>query len=71
MEDRKVTCDGCGADLTVRTNSVDYRLVLAAESKPGYGSGVYTDVMIYPPIDRPHHFCRLECLDKWRNLKER
>lgn len=66
MQKTEITCDGCGADLTTRTNSVDYRLVLFAESKPGYGSGVYTDMLIAPPVDRPCHFCRLECLDHWR-----
>jgi|SRR5580692_429533 hypothetical protein len=62
----KVTCDGCGHDLTTRSNSVDYRLVLAAESKPGCGAGAYTDMMIYPPVDRTYYFCGLECLDHWR-----
>ena len=66
MRDEKITCDGCGSDLTTRSNSVDYRLVLGSESKPGYGAGVYTDMMIYPPIDRTHHFCDLGCLDHWR-----
>ncbi len=61
-----VTCDGCGADLTTRSNSVDYRLVLSSESKPGYGGGAYTDMMIYPPVDRDYYFCRLGCLDHWR-----
>lgn len=63
----QVTCDGCATDLTTRTNSVDYRLVLESESKPGYGAGCYTDMMIYPPIDRTHHFCGLCCLDLWRD----
>lgn len=67
MRIEKVTCDGCGVDLTTRTNSVDYRLVLAAESKPGYGSGFYTGMMIWPPVERTHHFCDLACLDQWRN----
>jgi hypothetical protein len=67
VKNEQVTCDGCGHDLTVRTNSVDYRLVLGSESKPGYGSGAYTDMMIYPPIDRTHHFCNLQCLDHWRD----
>ena len=65
----KVTCDGCGHDLTTRSNSVDYRLLLAAESKPGYGTGFYTDMMIYPPVDRTYYFCGLQCLDHWRNRK--
>lgn len=67
MKSEKVTCDGCGADLTTRANSVDYRLILASESKPGYGPGAYTDMMIYPAIERAHHFCGLSCLDRWRD----
>ena len=63
----KITCDGCGYDLTTRSNSVDYRLVLAAESKPSYGAGAYTDMMIYPPVDRSYYFCGLGCLDHWRS----
>lgn len=62
----KVTCDGCGGDLTTRSNSVDYRLVLGSESKPGYGASAYTDMMIYPPVDRTYYFCELGCLDQWR-----
>jgi hypothetical protein len=62
----RVTCDGCGVDLTTRTNSVDYRLVLTSESKPGSGPGFYTSVMIYPPVDRTYYFCDLGCLDHWR-----
>lgn len=67
MKTEEVTCDGCGADLTTRTNSVDYRLVLASESKPGRGAGFYTDMMKYPPVKRTHHFCTLSCLDHWRD----
>jgi hypothetical protein len=66
MREEKVTCDGCGHDLTTRSNSVDYRLVLASESKPGYGAGAYTDMMISSPLEREHHFCGLDCLDHWR-----
>src|SRR5688500_12856702 len=65
----KVTCDGCGKDLTTRTNSVDYRLVLGSESKPGYGEGAYTDMAIYPPTDRTYYFCDLRCLDHWLDRK--
>jgi hypothetical protein len=67
MKKVEITCDGCGRDLTTTSNSVDYRLVLASESKPGYGSGFYTDMMVYPPVDRAHHFCDLACLDHWRS----
>lgn len=67
MRTETVKCDACQTDLTVRTNSVDYRLVLGSEAKPGYGSGVYTDMMKYPSVDRDYHFCGLSCLDKWRD----
>ncbi len=70
MRFEKVTCDGCGDDLTTRSNCVDYRLVLASESKPGYGAGCYTAMMIYPAIKRTHHFCDLKCLDHWRNREQ-
>lgn len=60
-----VTCDGCGNDLTTRTNIVDYRLVLAPEDMPGYGAGAYTAMGKYPAVDRAHHFCGLRCLDQW------
>lgn len=67
MREEKVVCDACGKDLTVRTNCVDYRLVLGSESKPGYGTGFYTSMGIYPPVDRTYHFCALKCLDLWRD----
>lgn len=62
----QVTCDGCGHDITTRSNMVDYRLVLSAEDKPGYGAGAYTAMHILPPVDRSHYFCGLQCLDHWR-----
>jgi hypothetical protein len=71
MRETKVTCDGCGHDLSVRTNSVDYRLVLQSESKPGSGDGFYTDMVIYPSVDRAYHFCALECLDRWRDRERK
>lgn len=52
--------------MTTTGNSVDYRLLLASERKPHDGSGVATDMMIYPAIRRSHHFCGLTCLDHWR-----
>ena len=63
----EVTCDGCGCDITTRSNMVDYRLVLCSESKPGNGAGVYTAMHIPEPIARAHYFCRMPCLDLWRD----
>lgn len=65
---KSVTCDACGQDLTLTGNSVDYRLVLAAEPIPSWG-GAVTDMLIHPPVERPHHFCSLRCLDDWRAEK--
>lgn len=62
-ENRKVTCDSCGADLTVTGNSVDYRVLLRSEALPSWG-GAVTDMMIHPPIRQPMHFCGIACLKK-------
>lgn len=68
----KVTCDGCGADVTATGNSVDYRLTLHAESLPawwqleGEGGGMCTNMMIYPAVKKPLHFCNnIACVQKW------
>ncbi len=69
----EIKCDGCAKDITYTGNSVDYRLVLACEGKSawyekeGMTGGVMTDMMIYPPIKRSHHFCDLKCLSRWIN----
>lgn len=63
-EKSKITCDGCGSNLTTTGNSIDYRLVLANESIPLRGNFA-TDMMIYPPVDGTKHFCRLDCLRRW------
>lgn len=64
----KITCDGCGRDLTYTGNCVDYRLVLAPENKAIYpGAGAVTDVILSPPVKRPFYFCDLSCLDHWRS----
>ena len=57
----KVTCDGCGDDITATGNSVDYRIILADERIPGWG-GAVTDMMIYPPLGKTMHFCGVGCL---------
>lgn len=70
MRTETITCDQCEADLTHKRNSVDYRLVLAAEAKPGApGVHSYTGAMKDPPVDRTHHFCGLDCLVLWLEPK--
>ena len=65
----QIICDGCAHDITTTGNCEDYRLVLLAESKPGYGGGAYTSMAISPPVDRAFYFCGLQCLDHWRGRK--
>ena len=62
--DTKVTCDGCGKDLTTTDNSVDYLLALMNQSLPTRGP-VVTDLGIRPKIKRDCHFCGIRCLRKW------
>lgn len=61
---RKVTCDGCGRDLTATANCVDYRLVLEPQSIPSAG-GAVTAMHIEPDIRSARHFCGLRCLEVW------
>jgi hypothetical protein len=69
----KVTCDGCGLDLTTTGNCEDWRLVLTYEAKTpwyvaeGQRGGAVTSMAIEPPIKRTYYFCGLECLDQWRD----
>ena len=66
MQIIQVSCDGCARDLSSTGNCQDYRLVLKSESLPQRSSFV-TLMAISPPIGRPHHFCSLRCLDRWRS----
>ena len=67
-KDVKVTCDGCGRDLTHTSNSIGYRLALKVERLQTAG-GAVTDVMIYPPLDRDAYFCGTLCLSDWWDLR--
>jgi hypothetical protein len=59
-------CDGCSRDLTYTGNCEDYYLTLAPTSKRHFpGAGSVTLMAIYPPLDRTHTFCGLECLTYW------
>lgn len=63
MQNTKITCDGCGSDLTTTDNYEDYRIVLNSESIPSEG-GVVTLMAIQPDIRRPMHFCGIGCLQR-------
>lgn len=65
---KEIYCDGCGDNLSYADNSIDYRLHLVSE-RILLCDGPVTDVMRYPSIKRDHHFCNLECLRNWLNVK--
>lgn len=64
MRVTKITCDGCGRDLSSTGNCEDYRLALVNEQIRSRG-GVVTAMAKYPAIERDAHFCGLGCLRKW------
>lgn len=64
MKEERITCDGCGTDLTITGNSIAWRLALTPQKIPCH-SGAVTDMWIEPDLDRAHHFCGLRCLFLW------
>lgn len=64
MEDRKVICDNCGADLTFTSNTMDYSIRVINRQIPTH-SGAVTDMYIYPPLKHNLDFCGLGCMKKW------
>ncbi len=67
----EIVCDKCGKDLSYTSNCEDYYLVVNSCSKSpwyhqqGMRGGAVTSMAISPPIDRPHYFCDLRCLEEW------
>lgn len=59
-----IKCDNCSVDLSLTSNSVDYRLTLKNEHIPCH-EGVVSDMYIRPIILHNMHFCGLGCLSKW------
>jgi hypothetical protein len=60
----KVTCDGCGGDLSQAPGQVRYGLQLSVLRIPCH-SQVQTAMYILPPIDGDKCFCGLGCLRDW------
>lgn len=68
MREERVLCDGCGNDLTMRSRSSPYRLALVLDFKQADPEADNLPLAEYVPlIDRDHHFCCLDCVDRWRN----
>jgi len=57
-----ITCDHCGADLSVVDSGFDeYRIALSVEKVRNTSNTRYaTDFP--PPLSREHHFCNMNCL---------
>jgi hypothetical protein len=66
MPAQKITCAGCGANLTDSIEYDEFRLLLQSERRPNRGGGGAKLQAAEPPLARAHHFCGLECLDVWR-----
>lgn len=67
MQTVTTVCDHCGKDLSHTARAMDYRLVLACEPvrrRPGSNEPLDTTTSVIP-IDRPHHFCNVDCLMRW------
>ena len=68
METNRVTCDGCGADLTMTADyCASYRLVLESECIPWRGGVKPKHSWPKPPIEWAHHFCNRGCMGAWLN----
>jgi hypothetical protein len=66
MKETKHKCDNCDRDLSDSKQVPRYRLYLGCTNIPS-SSSVICAVMVYPPLDREHHFCDFDCLTKWVN----
>lgn len=69
----EIICDQCGKDLTYTGYSAEYRLVLGSEPlapwfMKDHADGGALKMMSLPrPVDRTYHFCKLKCMDAWRD----
>lgn len=68
MKTERITCDGCGDELTVETKASNTRLVLQAEHR-AEDADLPGDPLIrwaFPlPLTEGRHFCDLDCLVHW------
>lgn len=68
MKTSQVNCDACGKDITATTNCIDWRIELSCQKLATLG-GVVTSMCAEPELKRNHHFCGLNCLLKWVEIK--
>jgi hypothetical protein len=62
----KVTCDGCGDDITYAVGMAEQSLALVLRHRrvKDHNAPVHCAV-VYPLIDETKHFCGFDCLRKW------
>lgn len=66
MKTVEIKCDACGGDLTDAGSMPTFRLSLQAEAVANSGNFMYA-IAVHPELRRTYHFCRLNCLDLWRD----
>lgn len=62
----KITCDGCGQDITSTQYAYEFNLSLTATPRIN-DSGFSFDMGLNQSIDEQKDFCGLGCLKKWMN----
>ncbi len=64
---KKIYCDQCETDLTLTSNSINWRIVVSSELIQIDERLPVSDMHIYPQIQGMLHFCSMLCLKKWIN----
>jgi len=69
---KSIICDGCKEEMIEHSSyPAEYGLVLSCKDFNVNKSGTVFSVIVYPIIERDHHFCGLKCLKEWvRDLDE-
>ncbi len=60
-------CDGCGKNLSMTDNAVDYRLRLTAEVMAPVTPK--TPATVPSPLAADAYFCGFVCLEKWMGIR--
>lgn len=62
MNKENIKCYFCYKNLSVTSNSIDYRLKLITEKIPPDLNYPVTDMLIEPELKEDIYFCELDCL---------
>lgn len=64
-EIRRITCDGCGADVTEVNGTAYHRLELESRPRRTNRDNAMGSVCSKPLVGRVYHFCGVACLKLW------